>query len=165
MAKVKQILTTGLAVVGIAAIAERGAYKVANDIAKNIDYRVDRPSTNLDDALNGKVFVKVPIGITNNNSFSIKIDGFIGKIFYGETYLSSLSIKDPLTLTAHKHIKSNLGFEVDINKFMTSAASNYIQNGLTVLLGRLYLKGEIKILSNSIVGSLAIPIDVPIPIV
>ncbi|MGH1338290.1 MAG: hypothetical protein ACRBFS_19355 [Aureispira sp.] len=165
MADLKDLVVGSLALVGVMAVAERGAYAVGEEIGNNIDYQVNKPIVNLNRSLEGIVLVTLPVGITNDNSFSIQIDKFQGKIFYGQTYLSDILINQPLSLGANKYTKVKLLFEADINEAMTSVAGNYINTGTTSLLNSLYLKGVLQILSTSFSGSLSIPIELPIPII
>lgn len=165
MATTRDIMTMTLAIVGVAAIAERGAIAAATQVSNNIDSKIGTPSVNLNRSTEGIVIVSLPISITNNNSFSIKIDNFKGRVFYGDTYLSDLNIGRPLLLEANKHTKLTLTFAADINRAMTDVVSNFINDGLSTLLGRLYLKGELEVFSGSFFGSLRIPVDTTIPIV
>lgn len=164
MANVKNIIVGALAIVGATSIAERGAYAGGQAIANNIEYKVSKPSVDLNRSLEGIIIVTLPIGITNNNSFAITIDSFLGQIFYGEVYLSDIEIREPLTLNPEKYTKIHLTFAVDLNEALTDATGSFIHTGFTTLLNRLYLKGNIQILSGTFSGGVYVPIEMPIPI-
>lgn len=167
MANTKDVLVGGLAVVGGIYLAKMGIEYAVNKIIDNISYVLGRPSVSLTDIANGNITVTLPVTILNSNPFTINLDGFFGDVAYGQVPLGNISVPGGLNLLPDEAILVELVFTVNLQNTINGVFNAAYTGGFGALLDKIYLVGEIIVLStnNSFLGQISIPIETSISII
>ncbi len=159
----QKVVVGGLAIFGAITIAQAAGEAALNGFIEGIEYTTGKAKTSLADIGNGNVSIEVPVTILNTNAFGVSIDKFIGAVYYGAVYLSAVHIPSSFRLIPNEAVEIKLKFIVNINKTV-QGVFGAASNGLSSVLEKITLKGNIYVLGGSMIGQVKVPIETAIDI-
>ena len=162
MGKAKDLLIAGLALKGVAEIAENSIDEATAIFINNIKYSIGKPNASITRLEFGLVDIQLPVTVTNRNPITISVDKFLGEVSYGLVPLSIIEIPTNFSLEQDAATIINLNFEVNIQSTVEGVFNAAQNGGFSALLEDFHLVGEIFILGS--IRQIAIPVDLKIPL-